>query len=64
MFLHDICIYKDTSAELSFFLILLIMKVLFSILIVITIIAAILALCAWLMFHSASENHYPDIKDL
>jgi len=29
-----------------------------------TIIAAILALFVWLMLQSASENHYPDIKDL
>jgi len=39
------------------------MKVLFSILFVVTIIATILALCVWLMFHSAND-HYPDIKDL
>ena len=38
--------------------------ILFSILFVITIIAAILALCVWLMFHSASESHYPDVRDL
>jgi len=47
-----------------FYAILLIMKTLLSILFVITIMAAILALCVWLMFHSASKNHYPDIKDL
>jgi len=39
------------------------MRVLFSILFVVAIIAAILALCVWLMSYSASD-HYPDIKDL
>ena len=40
------------------------MKVLFSILFVFTIIAAILALFVWLVVHGANKNHYPKIKDL
>jgi hypothetical protein len=40
------------------------MKVLFSILFVLTIIASILALFVWLVFHGANKNHYPDVKDL
>jgi len=40
------------------------MKVLLSILFVITIIGANVALYLLLMRHGAGENHYPDIKDL
>jgi len=53
-----------TSSWEAFLLNLLIMKTLLSILFVLTIIAAILALFVWLMLQSANENHYPDIKDL
>lgn len=38
------------------------MELIFSILFVITIIAAILVLCALLMLYSASENFFPDIS--
>jgi hypothetical protein len=40
------------------------MRVVLSILFVIAVIVAILALCRWLMLYSAGKNHYPDIKDL
>ena len=47
------------------------MKVVVSILLLIGIIVAILALCAWLvllclwfMFFSDNKEYYPDIKDL
>ena len=40
------------------------MGVILSILFTIAVIAAILALCRWLILYGAVENHYPDIKDL
>ena len=40
------------------------MKVVFSLLFVISVIIATLALCVFLMINSASADYYPDIKDL
>ena len=40
------------------------MKVVFSILFVIAVIVATLALCIWFIIYSASADYYPDIKDL
>jgi len=39
------------------------MEVLFSILFVVAIIVTILVLCVWLMLY-ASDDYYPEIKDL
>jgi hypothetical protein len=40
------------------------MKVVLSLLFVIAVILATLALCVFLMIYSSSADYYPDIKDL
>ena len=40
------------------------MKVIFSIIFVIAVLIAVLALCVFLIINSGEKDYYPDIKDL